>query len=151
MTKELRAMIAPRWCEEQNGVYVPLIGKVLEADNLAEEAVCYQDIMNLAREKWKQVATKAELFQLFLQKDEINEILAEHGCNVLTGWFCASDHDDEAEMLYPQLIDQPFAFNFDHGMSGYWLPAQKFKARAVAPATALGEIRRLFCIKTCIK
>ena len=70
-------MIAPRWCEEQNGVYVPLIGKVLEADNLAAEAMCYQDIMKLAQEQGKQVATRTELFQLFLQKDEINEILAD--------------------------------------------------------------------------
>ena len=133
MTKELRAMIAPRWCEEQNGVYVPLIGKVLEADNLAAESMCYPDIMKLAQEKGKQVATKAELFQLFLQKDEINELLAEHGCNVLSGWFCASDLDAVVEALRPQLIGQPFGFNFDHGMSGYWSVTHKFKARTVAP------------------
>ena len=133
MTKELRDMIAPRWCEEQNGVYVPLIGKVLEADNLAAEAMCYQDIMKLAQEQGKQVATRTELFQLFLQKDEINEILAEHGCNVLTGWFCASDLDKEVETLRPQFTNRPFAFEFDDGMSGYWVRTHKFKARTVAP------------------
>ena len=134
MTKELRAMIAPRWCEEQNGVYVPLIGKVLEADNLAEKAMCYQDIMNLAQKQWKQVTTRAELFQLFLQKDEINEILAEHGCNVLTGWYCASDLVDEIyDQLSPPLIGRPFALDFNSGQSGFWSTTHKLKARTVAP------------------
>ena len=133
MTKELKAMIAPRWCEEQNGVYVPLIGKVLEADNLAVEEMCYLDIMKLAQEQGKQVATKAELFQLFLQKDEINEILAEHDCNVLTGWFYASYLDDEVKTFRPWLFNRPFAFDFDYGMSGFWSLNHKFKARTVAP------------------
>ena len=133
MTKKLREMIAPRWCEEQNGVYVPLIGKVLEADNLAVEAMCYQDFMKLAQEQGKQVATKAELFQLFLQKDKINEILAEHGCDVLTGWSCACDLDDEIELLRPHHIGRPFALDFDYGLSGHWSLTHKFKARSVAP------------------
>ena len=133
MTKELREMIAPRWCEEQNGVYVPIIGKVLEGYNLAVAPMCYEDIMKLAQEQGKQVATKAELFQLFLQEDEINEILAEHGCNVLTGWFCAYYLDDEMEMLDPQFFGRPFAFDFDYGQSGYWSPTHRFNARTVAP------------------
>ena len=133
MTKELKAMIAPRWCEEQNGVYVPLIGKVLEADNLAAEAMCYQDIMKLAQKQGKQVATRAELFQLFLQKDEINEILAEHGCKVLTGWYCASDLVDEALIYRPQFTGRPFAIDFDDGLSGFLSTTHKLKARTVAP------------------
>ena len=90
MTKELKEMIAPRWCEEQNGVFVPLIGKVLEAKNLTSEPMTWYDFMDFAKAQGKQVATKEELLQLYLQKDEINAILKEHDGDLLEGWFGSS-------------------------------------------------------------
>lgn len=90
MTKELKEMIAPRWCEEQNGVFVPLIGKVLEAKNLTPELMNWYDFMDLARSKGKQVATIEELLQMWLQRDEINAILKEHDGDLLKGWFGSS-------------------------------------------------------------
>ncbi|MGM9767435.1 MAG: hypothetical protein ACI3Z0_03080 [Candidatus Cryptobacteroides sp.] len=90
MTKELKEMIAPRWCEEKNGVFVPLIGKVLEAKNLAPEPMTWYDFMDLAKAQGKQVATKEELLQMYLQKDEINAILKEHDGDLLEGWFGSS-------------------------------------------------------------
>lgn len=90
MTKGLKGMIAPRWCEEQNGVFVPLIGKVLEAKNLTPELMNWYDFMDLARSKGKQVATIEELLQMWLQRDEINAILKEHDGDLLEGWFGSS-------------------------------------------------------------
>lgn len=49
MTKELKEMIAPRWCEEQNGVFVPLIGKVLEAKSLTSELMSWQKMKAFPR------------------------------------------------------------------------------------------------------
>lgn len=90
MTKELKEMIAPRWCEEQNGVFVPLIGKVLEAKSLTSELMSWYDFMDLAKAQGKQVATREELLQMYLQKDEINAILKEHDGDLLEGWFGSS-------------------------------------------------------------
>lgn len=83
-------MIAPRWCEEQNGVFVPLIGKVLEAKNLTSAPMPWYNFMDLAKAKGKQIATKDELLQMYLQKDEINAILKEHDGDLLEGWFGSS-------------------------------------------------------------
>lgn len=94
MTKELKEMIAPRWCEEKNGVFVPLIGKVLEAKNLTPEPMTWYEFMDLAKAKGKQIATKEELLQMYLQKDEINAILKEHDGDLLEGWFGSSSEYD---------------------------------------------------------
>ncbi|MGM9737115.1 MAG: hypothetical protein ACI3ZT_01720, partial [Candidatus Cryptobacteroides sp.] len=100
MDKNLQKMIAPRWCEEQNGVFVPLIGKVLEAKKLTPEPMTWYDFMDLAKAQGKQVATKEELLQMYLQKDEINAILKEHDGDLLEGWFgSSSEYDSNHEWI----------------------------------------------------
>ena len=59
MDKQLQKMIAPRWIEEQQGVYIPLIDKVLLKDNVPE--MPYNDYMDYAKEHNVQIATKEEL------------------------------------------------------------------------------------------
>lgn len=88
MDRNLKEMIAPRWIEEQQGVYIPLIDKVLLKDNVL--SMPYHDYMSYAKERNVQIATKEELLQMYLQKEEINNILKEHNGDLLDGWFGSS-------------------------------------------------------------
>lgn len=88
MDKKLQQMIAPRWIEEQQGVYIPLIDKVLLKDNVP--GMPYDDFMGYAQDNNVKIATKEELLQMYLQKDEINTILKEHNGDLLDGRFGSS-------------------------------------------------------------
>ena len=81
-------MIAPYWIEEQQGVYIPLIDKVLLKDNVP--SMPYDDYMAYAMDNNTQIATKEELLQMYLQKEEINSILKEHNGDLLNDWFGSS-------------------------------------------------------------
>jgi len=97
-------MIAPRWIEEQQGVYIPLIDKVLLKDNVPE--MPYDDFMGYAQDNNVKIATKEELLQMYLQKDEINTILKEHNGDLLDGRFGSS-----SEYYSPAV----WVVNFDSG------------------------------------
>ena len=88
MNKSLKEMIAPRWIEEQQGVYIPLIDKVLLKDNVPK--MPYDDYMRYAKDNNVKIATKEELLQMYLQKEEINIILKEHNGDLLDDWFASS-------------------------------------------------------------
>ena len=78
----------PRWIEEQQGIYIPLIDKVLLKDNVP--GMPYDDFMRYAEEHNVQIATKEELLQMYLQKEDINRILKEHNGDLLDIWFGSS-------------------------------------------------------------
>ena len=88
MNNKLKEQIQPYWVEEQQGVYIPLIDKVLLKDNVP--AMLYYDYMEYAKSNGVQIATKDELLQMYLQKDEINKILREHNGNILDTWVGSS-------------------------------------------------------------
>ena len=85
---KLKELIQPYWVEEQQGVYIPLIDKVLLKNNIPE--MPYGDYMEYAKSNGVQIATKDELLQMYLQKDEINKILREHNGDMLDTWFGSS-------------------------------------------------------------
>ena len=98
MDKKLQKMIASRWIEEQQGVYIPLIDKVLLKDNVPR--MPYHGYMTYAKKHNIQIATKEELFQMYLQKEEINNILKEHNGDLLNGWFgSSSEYSSISEWL----------------------------------------------------
>lgn len=88
MNNKLKEQIQPYWVEEQHGVYIPLIDKVLLKNNVPE--MPYGDYMEYAKSNGVQIATKDELLQMHLQKDEINKILKKHGGDMLDTWFGSS-------------------------------------------------------------
>lgn len=88
MNNKLKELIQPYWVEEQQGVYIPLIDKVLLKNNVPE--MPYGDYMEYAKSNGVQIATKDELLQMYLQKDEINKILKKHGGDMLDTWFGSS-------------------------------------------------------------
>ena len=88
MNSKLKELIQPYWIEEQQGVYIPLIDKVLLKNNVPE--MHYEDYMEYAKSNGVQIATKDELLQMYLQKDEINKILREHNGDMLDTWFGSS-------------------------------------------------------------
>lgn len=88
MNSKLKELIQPYWVEEQQGVYIPLIDKVLLKNNVPE--MHYEDYMEYAKSNGVQIATKDELLQMYLQKDEINKILREHNGDMLDTWFGSS-------------------------------------------------------------
>ena len=88
MNDKLKELIQPYWVEEQQGVYIPLIDKVLLKDNVP--AMSYYDYMEYAKSNGVKIATRDELLQMYLQKDEINKILREHNGNILDTWVGSS-------------------------------------------------------------
>lgn len=69
-------------------MYIPLIDKVLLKDNVP--AMLYNDSMKYAETNGVQIATKDELLQMYLYRDEINRVLKEHNGNVLNSWISSS-------------------------------------------------------------
>lgn len=89
MNDKLKELIQPYWVEEQQGVYIPLIDKVLLKDNVP--AMSYYDYMKYAKNNGVKIAKKDELLQMYLQKRTINKILEEHNGDILTSsWFGSS-------------------------------------------------------------
>lgn len=88
MNDKLKELIQPYWVEEQQGVYIPLIDKVLLKDNVP--AMSYYDYMKYEKTNGDKIATKDELLQMYLQKDEINKILRKHNGDILDTWFGSS-------------------------------------------------------------
>lgn len=82
--------LKPYWDEERNGVFVPLINKVIDAHNLCEEEKNWDEAMRLAKEAGKALPSVKEMHLMFYFKDEINALLEEHGGDKLEGWFWAS-------------------------------------------------------------
>lgn len=91
MNGKLKEQIQPYWVEEQQGVYIPLIDKVLLKTNVPE--MSYGDYIEYAKYSGVQIATRDELLQMYLQKDEINKILKEHDGDMLDTLFGSSSED----------------------------------------------------------
>lgn len=90
MNDKLKELIQPYWVEEQQGVYIPLIDKVLLKDNIP--AMSYCDFMEYAKTNEIKIATRDDLLQMYLQKDEINKILREYNGDMLDTWFGSSSN-----------------------------------------------------------
>lgn len=113
--------IQPYWVESQQGVYIPLINKVLLKDNVP--IMPYKDYMEYARYNKVQIATKDELLQMYLQKNEINKILKEHNGNTLAfDWFGSSSEHHSYSV---------WAIHFDTGCSTSVFKDISYLSRAV--------------------
>ena len=64
MNNKLKELIQPYWVEEQQGVYIPLIDKVLLKENVP--AMPYLDSMKYAKTNGVQIATRDDLLQIYL-------------------------------------------------------------------------------------
>ena len=120
MNDKLKELIQPYWVEEQQGVYIPLIDKVLLKNNVPE--MPYGDYMEYAKSNGVQIATKDELLQMYLQKDEINKILREHNGDMLDTWFGSSS---EYGLYYEWFV------NFGYGYCYYTSNHYSYVSRAV--------------------
>ena len=120
--KELNKLIQPYWVEEQQGVYIPLIDKVLLKNNIP--AMSYYDYIEYAKSNGVQIATKDELLQIYLQKDEINKVLREHNGNILDICFGSSS---EFNSLYVWFVN----FGFGSGDCYYSNKSYSSVSRAV--------------------
>lgn len=87
---ELKEMIAPYWSPEHNGVVIPLLNKVLDLKNLSDQPRNRWENKELAKQAGKELMTNEDFHILYWQRNEINEILAEHGGDLLIGWFGTS-------------------------------------------------------------
>ena len=120
MNNKLKELIQPYWVKEQQGVYIPLIDKVLLKDNVP--AMSYYDYMEYAKSNGVQIATKDDLLQMYLQKDEINKILKEHNGDMLDTWFGSSS---ESYSSYEWFV------YFDSGYCFYADKSSPYVSRAV--------------------
>lgn len=128
--KELKEQIQPYWIEEQQGVYIPLIDKVLLKDNVP--AMSYYDYMEYAKSNGVQIATKDELLQMYLQRDEINKILKEHNGDTLA--FDCFNSSSEFNSLYVWFV------YFDSGYCDYSNKSYPSVSRAVVDLKSKKQI-----------
>lgn len=98
MNDKLKELIQPYWVEEQQGVYIPLIDKVLLKNNVP--AMSYDDYMEYAKSNGIQIATKDELLQMYLQRSEINKILKEHNGDIFNAWVGSSSEYGSDNMWF---------------------------------------------------
>lgn len=120
MNDKLKELIQPYWVEEQQGVYIPLIDKVLLKDNVP--AMPYDGFMKYAKTNGVQIATQDDLLQMYLQKDEINKILREHNGDMLDTWLgSSSEYGSNNEWFV----------NFGSGICDYTFKQYSFVSRAV--------------------
>ena len=96
MNDKLKELIQPYWVEEQQGVYIPLIDKVLLKNNVP--AMSYDDYMEYAKSNGVQIATRDDLLQIYLQKVEINKILKEHDGDTLAFTWLGSSSKSDSDM-----------------------------------------------------
>lgn len=129
MNDKLKELIQPYWVEEQQGVYIPLIDKVLLKNNVPE--MPYGDYMEYAKSNGVQIATKDELLQMYLQKDEINKILREHNGDMLDTWFGSSS---EYGLYYKWFV------NFGSGYCYYTTKYNSSVSRAVVDLKSKNEL-----------
>ena len=129
MNDKLKELIQPYWVEEQQGVYIPLIDKVLLKNNVPE--MPYGDYMEYAKSNGVQIATKDELLQMYLQKDEINKILREHNGDMLDAWFGSSSEYG---------LDYDWIVNFGFGYCLYTFKTYSEISRAVVDLKSKNEL-----------
>ena len=120
MNDKLKELIQPYWVEEQQGVYIPLIDKVLLKNNVP--AMSYYDYIEYAKSNGVQIATKDELLQMYLQRDQINKILEEHNGDMFDTWFGSSSKHG----LYSEWL-----VNFGSGYCYYTSNHYPYVSRAV--------------------
>ena len=129
MNDKLKELIQPYWVDEQQGVYIPLIDKVLLKNNVPE--MHYEDYMEYAKSNGVQIATKDELLQMYLQKDEINRILRGHNGDMLDAWFGSSS---KYGLYYEWFV------NFVYGYCYYTGNHYSYVSRAVVDLKSKNEL-----------
>lgn len=129
MNSKLKEQIQPYWVEEQQGVYIPLIDKVLLKNNVPE--MSYYDYMEYAESNGVQIATKDELLQMYLQRDQINKILEEHNGDMLDAWSgSSSKYGSHSEWF----------IHFGSGYCGYTSNHYSYVSRAVVDLKSKNEL-----------
>ena len=119
---ELKEKIAPYWSPEHNGVVIPLLNKVLDLKNLSDQPRNWWENKELAEQAGKEWMTKEDFHILYWQRNEINEILAEHGGDLLEGWFGSSS---ECSDYYCWIV------NFVSGICNFTLVTNSYVARGL--------------------
>ncbi len=124
--KELLEAVAPRWDEERNGVYVPLLNITLQPKNLrtpeGRQALTWDEAIELAAESGGRLLTKDEGHLILWMKDDINSILVEHGGDPLEGYTWLSTEDGK---------NWAWSVNFSSGYCVSYNKYSYFVSRAV--------------------
>lgn len=97
-----------------------MIDKVLLKNNVPK--MSYSDYMKYAKTNEVKIATKDDLLQMYLQKDDINKILKEHGGDILDNGFGSSS---EFYSTYEWIV------NLSSGYCNYTYKYDSYASRAV--------------------
>ena len=123
------AIITPFWSEEQRGVVVPTIGKVIPLFQPTEDRKTWPEAMKLAEELGQQLPTVEEWHEIRRHRNVINEILASKGGDIITAahfWSCTE-------------YSQNFAWGVNFG-SGYTPYNGKYNDFYVRPLAAFKKL-----------
>lgn len=118
------AIITPFWSEEQRGVVVPTIGKVIPLFQPTEDRKTWPESMELAEELGQQLPTVEEWHEIRRHRNVINEILASKGGDTIAGtnfWSCTEGSQNVA-----------WHVNFGSGRSYYNYKFSDFYVRPLA-------------------
>lgn len=108
------AFLAPRWDEEHQAVFVPLINKLLDPKNLCEDERTWNEAMQLAKAAGKELISKKDAYALLFFKDEINDILRKHDGDLLEGYYWSS-----LELGSTSAWDVNFSYGYLAGYNKY--------------------------------
>lgn len=113
--------IRPRWNAEHNGVFVPIINKVIQLKDLSKSAT-WHGALKLAKDAGGELMSRkdADIIHYFLE--DINRILREHGGDPIESYHWTSMEYNAANA---------WSVSFDSGYVGTTGKSYGFAARAV--------------------
>ena len=81
------AITTPFWSEEQKGVVVPTIGKVIPLFEPTEDELTWKEAMDLAKSLDQQLPTVEEWHEIRRHRNVINELLASKGGDTIAATY----------------------------------------------------------------
>ncbi len=108
----------PTWDEERKAVYVPIIGKYLDAKH-SEKEMTWDEAMAYAKKAGKELPSKHEMFAILFFKDEINAILSEHDGDLLEEWAWSSSENSAYNAWLVYFGNGSVYYNLKYNGYGY--------------------------------
>ena len=100
---ETRADLRPEWDERRQAVRIPAIGRWVDAEDLDEEEMGWEQAEMKAMRAGRRLPSREEALAIALYAKDINAVLAEHGHRPLSGWYWCGTSESRRDAWYAWL------------------------------------------------
>lgn len=97
---ETRADLRPEWDEKRQAVYIPAVKRWLDAEDLDEDDLGWEQAEIKAMKAGRRLPSREEALALMLYAKDINAVLAEHGHRPMSGWYWTGTCEGRREAWY---------------------------------------------------